>query len=267
MHLYVLPEWGDRQFDQIKRSDVVRLLDHIEDTRGATTAERTLAIIRTIMAWFELRSDAYTSPIPRGMHRISQKERARKRVLSDDELRLVWRKAETCQSPFGAAVRLLILTGQRFSKVANMAWDDVDEGGVWRIPNEEREKGHGGPLQLPDIAIEIIRARPRFAGNPFVLAGRGSKSFNGYASAKRRFEAELGPMPQWGLHDLRRTARSLMSRADVQPHIAERVLGHVQQGVLGTYDRHEYFDEKRDALAKLATLVAKIVTLKDGNEC
>jgi integrase len=71
-------------------------------------------------------------------------------------------------------------------------------------------------------------------------------------------------MPGWTLHDLRRTARSLMSRAGVRPEIAEKVLGHVAGGVEGVYDRHSYRDEKRDALARLATLVDGIVSPRDN---
>jgi integrase len=71
-------------------------------------------------------------------------------------------------------------------------------------------------------------------------------------------------MPGWTLHDLRRTARSLMSRADVRPDIAEKVLGHAVAGVEGVYDRHGYDSEKAAALAKLATLVDSIVSPRDN---
>ena len=66
-------------------------------------------------------------------------------------------------------------------------------------------------------------------------------------------------MPGWVLHDLRRSARSLMSRAGVSADIAERVLGHVISGVRRTYDRFEYLDEKRDALERLAGLIDRIL--------
>jgi hypothetical protein len=66
-------------------------------------------------------------------------------------------------------------------------------------------------------------------------------------------------MERWTLHDLRRTARSLMSRAGVRPDVSERVIGHAIPGVAGVYDRHSYAAEKRDALEKLAGLVERIV--------
>jgi integrase len=82
---------------------------------------------------------------------------------------------------------------------------------------------------------------------------------SGYSKAKAAIDARLGEIPSWTLHDLRRTARSLMARAGVRPDIAERVLGHAIAGVEGTYNRHAYRDEKADALRNLAALVETIL--------
>jgi integrase len=139
-----------------------------------------------------------------------------------------------------------------------MRWDELT-GDVWEIPVEDRAKGTGGALRLPPAALSRILAQPRFVSNPYVFAGRGDGPFNGYSKAKAAFDAKLGEMPHWQLHDLRRTARSLMARAGVRPDIAECVLGHAIAGVEGVYDRHSYLDEKGDALAKLAALIESIV--------
>jgi integrase len=109
------------------------------------------------------------------------------------------------------------------------------------------------------MALDILRARPRLASNPYVFPGIGQSNFKSFARAKLAFDKATGELPQWQLHDLRRTARSLMSRAGVRPDIAERVLGHVQAGVEGTYDRHSYRDEKGQALKMLAGLVENIL--------
>src|SRR5262249_16473110 len=106
----------------------------------------------------------------------------------------------------------------------------------------------------------IIKAQPRFESSPYVLSGRfDGTHYSNYGHAKATFDAKLPPMPEWNLHDLRRTARSLMSRAKVRPDIAERVLGHVQSGVQGIYDRHEYREEKAQALKMLAGLIENIL--------
>ena len=128
----------------------------------------------------------------------------------------------------------------------------------WTIPTEPREKGNAGTLMLPKMALDIIKAQPQFASNEFVFAGRGAGHFNGYSKSKVAFDAQLKGVAPWVLHDLRRTARSLMSRAGVRPDIAERVMGHAIAGIEGVYDRHSYAKEKAQALAKLAKLVEQI---------
>jgi integrase len=158
---------------------------------------------------------------------------------------------------------VLLLSAQRRDKVANMRWSDVSPDGVWTIRTAPREKGNPGSLQLPKLALDAIAAQPRFASNPFVFAGSVGAT-NSFSRDKEVIEKASG-ITGWTLHDLRRTARSLLSRAGVRPDIAERVLGHAIGGVAGIYDRHPYHDEKADALRKLAALVERIVNPPEGN--
>jgi integrase len=144
-----------------------------------------------------------------------------------------------------------------------MRWADLD-GDVWHMPIEERAKGVGGDLKLPTPALDIIHAQPRLPSNPYVFAGRGTGPINGFSKNKAHFD-KSGGVEGWVLHDLRRTARSLMSRAGVSSEHAERVLGHVIPGVEGVYDRHVYFDEKAHALAKLAALIERIIHPLEGD--
>jgi integrase len=139
-----------------------------------------------------------------------------------------------------------------------MKWDDVSIDGAWTIATENREKGNAGVLVLPEKATEIIRSLPRFQSNPYVFAGRGSSHYNGFSKGKSEFSGKIKVAP-WTLHDLRRTARSLMSRAVVRPDVAERVLGHARGGVEGIYDRHAYREEKANALKALAGLIENIL--------
>jgi integrase len=140
-----------------------------------------------------------------------------------------------------------------------MRWDDID-GGVWTIQRSEREKANAGSLQLPKAVIAIIEAQPQLAGNPHVFAaGKGNGPFNSFSQRKEEIDAKLPRLLAWTIHDLRRTARSLLSRADVRPDISERVLGHAIPGIEGVYDRHSYDEEKGKALAALASLVDRIL--------
>ena len=176
--------------------------------------------------------------------------------LSDDELRTIWHGAD---GTFGDIIKIALLTAQRREKVMTMRWQEVTADGEWTIPTNKREKRTGGTLMLPKAAIEIINARPRLASNAYVFPGRASGHFNGASPCKRVLDRKLPEMPGWTLHDLRRTARSLMSRAGVRPDIAERVMGHAIAGVEAVYDRHEYRAEKADALRRLAALIETIV--------
>jgi integrase len=113
-------------------------------------------------------------------------------------------------------------------------------------------------LRLPPQAMKIIRAQPRMAGCPFVFAAGRNGPLAGFSSRHEAFKARCG-VDGFHIHDLRRTARSLMARAGVQPHVAERVLGHAVGGVESVYDVHRYDAEKADALARLAVLIERIV--------
>jgi integrase len=256
INAHVLPVWGEREFLAIRRSDVAQLLDEVEDNHGARQADYVLAIVSQITNWYATRSDDYTPPIVRGMRRRPAGTTARSRTLTDNELQRIWKASETVGT-FGAFVRVCLLTAQRKSKIQRMRWSEID-GNEWTIPTEPREKGNAGVLVLPDMAMRIIEAQPHLASNPYVFAGRTAGPIEGMAKFKVRLDQVSG-VTGWRLHDLRRTARSLMARAGVSSDHAERVLGHAISGVRGIYDRFAYRDEKADALAKLAMLIESIV--------
>jgi integrase len=265
---YIRPTLGGRRYAEIRRRDVVELLDKIEDENGPVMSDRVLATLSKIFAWQQVRDDTFISPIVRGMRRVNARDRARDRILADDELRALWRAAGDAGT-FGALWRFALLTGQRRDKLANMKWADLD-GNVWNIASEAREKANAGQLQLPPLAMQIVEGRPRLARSPYVFAGRLETPFSGFSKTKEAMDAAaadaLGrPIDPYVLHDLRRTAKSLMARAGVRPDVSERVLGHVIAGVEGVYDRHTYAPEKADALSKLAALVADIIADKPND--
>src|SRR6516165_3751691 len=160
LRLHILPAWGSRDFESIRRNDVAKLMDHVEDNSGAAAADEVLKIAGGIFRWYATRHEDYASPVIHGMHRYSQKENSRERILNDDELRAVWKQAESNGS-FGAFLRLLLLTSQRREKVAKIKWDDLSPDGRWVIATEAREKPNAGELVLPQAALDIIGAQPR----------------------------------------------------------------------------------------------------------
>lgn len=243
------PVWGKKPFESIRRSDVSDLLDDIEEKSGARTADITLAILRRMMAKHAVAHDDYSSPICDGMRRIENpSERARDRILNDEEIRALFKVCDGL-GVFGNLTKMLLLTAQRRAKVATMKWDDISDG-VWTITTEDREKGNAERLKLPKRALAILDAQEKLRLNEYVFPasrigrrngpGKHFGSFSAFGQGKGELDkamAEIRPdIPAWVLHDLRRTARSLMSRAGVRPDIAERVLGHAISGVQGVYD-------------------------------
>jgi integrase len=253
----VYPEIGRLPIGAIKRKAIIALLDKVEDGSGATMAHSTLAVIRRIMAWNATRDEDYSSPIVRGMGRIKPAEHARSRILSDDELRAIWKMTELRRDPFAALIRFLLLTAARRDEACQLTWDEI-QSDTWALPAARNKTKLDLIRPLSAAARALIKERPRVAGCPFVFTLMGKGPLSSLSRLKHELDAAAG-VSGWTIHDLRRTARSLMSRAGVPADHAERCLGHVIGGVRGTYDRHQYFTEKRHAFEELAAQLERIV--------
>jgi integrase len=253
---YVAPRLGGLDFVSMRRSDVALALDDIQDRCGAPMADATLNVLRAVCHWWESRDDTFRSPIARNMTRTPKDQRARARILTDDELRRIWRTAEQDTKFFGSFIQLLLLTAVRFSKLQDLRWDDIDANGVWTIRRQPREKNCPAKLQLPPLALAIIARQPRLAGS--------SRVFPKVHTRLKETFARTAGVDGWTLHDCRRMARSLMSRAGVISEHAEKALGHVRGGVESIYDRHEYFEQINHALERLSKLILHIVNAPEG---
>jgi hypothetical protein len=311
---YVLPQWRDLNITDIRRSTVTDLLDKIEAKAlkhpttgelvgGTVTAAAVLAALSKLFNWHALRVDDFSSALVKGMHRAKPpKERARQRVLTSDELRLLW-PILSDMGVYGAAVQCMLLTAQRARRVGAMRRSEIINGvklqkdghtvmvmdHVWDSGGGEFDPKNKGtsPVPLSRLAREIIDAVPivdaeqRHAAD-YVFSVNGREAFNGWSKAKERLDRKLlaalraeakqaGLEPDkvelkpWQLRDLRRTARTLMSRAGVTTEIAERCLGHVMTLVRGTYDRYDYLAEKQDAFERLADLIERTVQPREDN--
>jgi integrase len=261
---YILPTLGEATFTTIKRRQVADLLDKIEDKHGPRQADAALSVMRSIANWYATRDDDYLSPFASVQAKRMRRSRAkpRDRILDDPEIRTVWEQADDFGT-FGAFVKILLLTVQRRNALRLMRWSDLslsDDGGlIWTMPKGDRQKGNAGKLKLPALAVQIINALPRIEGNPFVFASdRTDHAMVGIGKFQNRF-SEACALPHWTLHDLRRTARSLMARAGVNREIAEKIMGHALPGIEGTYNRFDYAPEKAHALAALAKLIEEIL--------
>ena len=247
----VRPYMGERTIYDLRRADIAGLLDSIEDSSGRVMADRTLAYLRSCFNWQQSRDDQFVSPIIRGMARTTTKELERDRVLTDDEIRAIWKA--TSEGVFGALVRFLLLTAARRDEARVMTWQEI-HGTDWILPATRNKAKVELVRPLSKAARDVLARLPR--NSDYVFAGRNA-AINSRSASKKRLDRDSG-ITNWRIHDLRRTASTLMSRAKVSPDHKERCLGHVIGGVRGVYDRWEYHAEKREAFEKLAALVRTI---------
>jgi integrase len=259
---HVLPRWRGRMVHEITRRNVLDILDRVVDGGAPIAANRVFAAVRKFFNWCVARDIIAASPCA-GV-KPPTAERARDRLLSDDELRLVWAAADKLGGAFGPLVKLLALTGQRRDEVAGMRWDELDlDARLWTLPagRTKNDKPHDVPLS--SAAIAVLKSVPRVADSPFVLTTNGAAPASGYSKNKRRLDALLpADMPAWRLHDLRRTCASGMARLGINLPVIEKCLNHVSgsfAGIVGVYQKHSFADEKRAALEAWGSFVAALV--------
>jgi integrase len=262
----VVSRWRGRRLGEIERKHVAKLLDEMIDRGAPVGANRVFAQLRKMCSWAVERGIIQLNPC-QGITRPTA-ETARERALSDHELALVWRGAEDLGFPFGPIVRSLILTAQRRDEVGGLIWDELDlDGALWTLPAVRSKNRREHTIPLAPLAVEILRAQQHFADSPFLFSA-GGRPPSGFAKAKERLDKSVTkqnggePIEHWTLHDLRRTAASGMAKIGVDLPVIEKVLNHVSgsfAGIVGIYQRHDFADEKCDALDKWAARVSVIV--------
>jgi integrase len=252
---------GQMPIPEIRRAMFSRVFDAIEDGRGATRANRVQTAVKALLNWYGSRSD-YVSVLTRTKARISIAGRARSHVPSDAELRAIVLAAERDQL-FGSYLLFTLHTSTRRGESAALKLSELSpDGRTWVIPGARYKNGRDLLLPLSAKAQAIIAAMPVRSGGDYVFSDEksdGKRALANFAARKARFDKLCG-VRGWVIHDLRRVARTALSRAGVSADIAEMCLGHhVLSGVRGVYDRHAYEAEKRHAFEALARMVEDIV--------
>jgi integrase len=273
-----LREWRTRPIASITRRDVIDLVEAIAARGAGVQANRTLTRLGALFKWAVEKDRLKVSPAER-VRRVAQ-EQARDRVLSDDELRWLWIACEEIGWPFGPLAKLLLLTAQRRNEVAGMTWAEIDlDGAVWTIPRDKAKNNREHQVQLSVAAVAVVRTLPRFGDLVFTTTLKTPVS--GFAKCKDRLDAamlvakraELGThkgdaIPNWTLHDLRRTATTGMARLKIAPHVVDRILNHTSgtiSGVAAVYNRFEYLEERRAALEAWGRFVDGLITPAPAN--
>jgi integrase len=260
------PVLGSVPVVDIKRSRIYALLDHIDRHNGLVMGDHACGVVMQVLKFYIRFDDDYDPPLV--IRKGHAKERDR--VLTDAELRAIWKHGD----PF---TQFLLLSAGRRNEVADMQWGQL-EGAEWVLRSEDNKNKVYFARPLPKAALAILARQPR--DGPYVFSSRDpNRPFRSFSRLKADISAATG-VGDWTLHDLRRTARTLMARAGVPRDDAKRCMGHV----IGTkvdriYDRWAYSKEKKRAYDKLAKLVESLVSpppkkpkkskqpkpLKDGN--
>jgi integrase len=262
----VLPAWRGRAIHDIRRRDVIELVERIAADRPSL-ANRTLSVLSKFFNWLCARDMLAASPA-RGVER-PHRERPRGRTLTDTELQALLRACES-GGVFGQALKVLALTGARRNEVSRMTWSEIDEERqLWILPSERSKNGRAHVVPLSTQAWAIIDAMPRLAGCPYVFSIDGRGPIIGWAKAKTRISAKAGIAEEgWRLHDLRRSCAAGMARLGTSVPVIEKALNHqsgVFRGIVSTYQTHNYADEVRIALQRWADHVEQLVGGKPAN--
>jgi integrase len=255
----VLPAWRTRSVHSIVRRDVIDLIEGVAVDRPVM-ANRVKAALSKYFNWLAAHDVIAASPCA-GVSAPS-KEVARDRALSDDELRRLWLAAEAIGGPAGACIKLLILTGQRRSEIANLRFNEVD-GDLLTI-GAERMKGRAAHLvPLSTQAGAIFASIPKLVpGVPRQDSYVFGSPIGHFDRIKQALDVHMGETPKWVIHDIRRSVASGMARIGVAVPTIEKILAHRSgtfRGIVGTYQRHSFLPEMVIAMQRWADHIERLV--------
>jgi integrase len=262
---YLLPPWGSRAASDIHRADVRAVFRQITETGAPILANQVLAAAGAVFSW-AIREEVVDLPANpcRGIERNPTTRRSR--MLGDTELRLIWPAFDACGPVKAAALRVLLLTGQRPGEVLRMRWDQINDG-WWLLSGQPdtakhwpgTKNGEEHRVWLSDPVVELLSHVDQTAG--LVFANPRQRPFQGLAGDMRRLSDRLGLEPRVTAHDLRRTHGSTVTRLGFGRDAMNRLQNHREGGIADTYDWHSYETENREVQEAVAR---HMLTIVDG---
>jgi integrase len=280
LRVHVRPAWGERKAKSIVRADAGALLDQIAKT-APTSANRTQSILSKVFVWAIEWGLLEVNPVARMQKRA--KEKPKDRTLPPDEIKVLWRAIGTSSETTAAALRFLLLAGQRPGEIAGAKiaeLSDLDNGARARLEiSADRMKGRRAhivplaPMMLAIVKDQIARAT---LGQehifPSKFTARGPIARHSLSHCLQRIIAGLNPNDTDAEavaslnanpptpHDFRRTVATGLAALGLPREDRLAVLGHTQGDVHAAhYDRHDRFAEKRRALEAWEAHVAAII--------
>jgi integrase len=269
LRLHLRPKLGKRSLPSITGQEIVALLD---DLKGGQAMRRNVyAVAHRLFRWSQGRGEIDRNPLE-GVE-APKPVTSRDRVLSDNELRLVWIASDELPRAFCTLVRLLLLTGQRRDEVAALEWQELDrDRAEWLLPSAraKNNREHLVPLSPQAVAeLDALAGGETWPRKGYVLTTDGGKSrVSGYSKAKRKLDEEVADLVEddeaavtpWRFHDLRRSVATGLQRLRIPSDWIEAIQNRRKAGVAGTYQRYAFADEKREALLTWGGHVESLLT-------
>jgi integrase len=271
----LIPALGTRPITRVTHDDIISVLERIAGqgerhasgrlvSGGPHAARKALVYLHGMLRWAAFKRVGGLTVDPSAaipafeLLRGKSFNTKRDRTLADDELRAVWQRAEELGYPFGTLVQALILTGQRLSELAELSWDEVKDD-MLLIPPERMKNRNEHAVPLTGRMRDLIDSLPHWNQGEFLFSTTaGKRPISGFSKYKAKFDRGLA-IKSWQLHDLRRTVRTGLSRAQVPVFDAELIIAHQQSGVHGVYDKFRYQQEKLAGLEKWEQLLTRIL--------
>lgn len=254
-----MPALGSRPLAELRRRDLNELTAAIADSGRRSAALKTREVAKQIANWANDEDLAERNPFLGGRNPIRREDRSR--VLSVDEIAALWRAWQTMGPPLGTFMQFALVTAQRRGEIATMEEAELDlRGRLWTIPGEKAKNRRAHLVPLSALAVEILLGVPKLDGR-FVWSTRAGTRISGFSKAKTR-ATRLAGVAHWRIHDLRRTAATRLAELGIAHPVVSKLLNHSPRGVMGVtsiYNRHEYLEERREALERWAQRLRDII--------
>jgi integrase len=262
----LLPHWADRSVHTITRDDVEDLLLRIVKRPALRYAHSILDDCKMFFGWLVDVVDRrkpyklQASPCDRiKPTKLIGPKNIRTRVLGDQELRTLWKAADTVGYPIGPLVQMLALTGCRLNEVAGARWREIGNE-LWVVPAERFKSNAEHRVPITPALATLLSSLPRFkSGECLFSFCFGKTPVANFSSAKRQIDEHMGDVQHWSFHDIRRTVRTRLAALRVPDHVAEVAIGHGRKGLARVYDQHRYDTEVRDAMTAWSNMLRNIV--------
>ena len=264
----VVPSWGDRKAKDVKKRDVVLLLESIYARGAKVHANRMLALVRKMFN-FALQRDIVEHNPCLGIGKLHE-EKPKKRFLTDEEIKTFWFGLDSVgiSESVKAVLRLILVTAQRPGEVLGMHTSEID-GGSWVIDGSRTKNSETQRVYLSSIAREIIA---KTGSDGFIFRSpKGDKPMhlNTLAHALQRAqtlkdgqESPALDIPYFTPHDLRRTAATHIAEMGFSEFLVGKILNHSSKSITGVYNRHRYDKEKQQAMEAWARKLNRILSGK-----